>query len=50
MAKKTYGHVEGKDGKPVIVEIAAATKAQKASLQLIPLTKAPSRIARALWH
>lgn len=50
MAKKTFGHVKSRSGRPVVVELAAATKAQKASLNLIPYTKAPSKIAAFLWH
>lgn len=51
MAKTVMTHKKGKDGKPVIVPAFKPTKAQRKSTEnLIPLTKAPSRIARALWH
>lgn len=51
MAKKTYTHViDPKSGKPVAVEIPKMTKAQRKSLTEIPFTKAPSKLARILWH
>lgn len=51
MAKKTYVHVvDGKTNKIKVVE-ATVTRAQRKSTEnLIPFTKAPGRIARALWH
>lgn len=50
MAKKAYGYTRDKrTGKVTVVELPPATKAQQASLKLIPFTKAPGRIARALW-
>jgi hypothetical protein len=51
MAKRTYTHeVDPKTGKPVVTELKNLTRAQRKSLTLIPFTKAPSKIARILWH
>lgn len=44
MGAKTYTHIrDRKTGKITVVEA-------KAAVPLIPFTKAPSKIARALWH
>lgn len=51
MAKKTYTHDrDRKTGEVRVVEAVTLTRAQRKSTTLIPFTKAPSKIARALWH
>lgn len=51
MAKKTYTHeLDPKTGKPKVAEVPKLTRAQRKSLTEIPFTKAPSKIARILWH
>jgi hypothetical protein len=43
LGTRTYGNGDGS-------EILPPTRAQKKSTTLIAKTKAPSKIARALWH
>lgn len=51
MAKKTFTHaVDPKTGKLKVTEEPKLTRAQRKSLTEIPFTKAPSKIARILWH
>jgi hypothetical protein len=51
MAKKVVGHVrDEKTGKVTAVDMTATRAQKKSEKNLIPFTKAPGRIARALWH
>jgi hypothetical protein len=50
MAKTVMTH-KRVNGKVIVVPVFKPTKAQRRSTEnLIPLTKAPSRIAQTLWH
>lgn len=50
MAKKFTHKRDKKTGAVTVVELEKLTRAQKKSTKLIPYTKAPGKIAKALWH